>query len=525
MEVLFLLSLGVSMVRIGRHLLNEKTFPPSLYQGYDQTSRGATSSMELNTSLSHGSSTPHSKSLHLTNSSKVTTSKNGSLVYSAIVNTSRIKQPDPTTWALVTPQGLMGGYRNQVIRLFGMVIGATQAKVKQILLPSMLWSTMNRQNQQRAVPMEDLFDIDHWNSFQSKLPKFVRNIHAGDCWYPNVETMLRENTELVEKIRSRPDAPLLEKVLEKPRFLKPIANISLAYTTGEFIINPRRFDLSATINNCTHPVAYGAGGGRGRLWVNYMEYSRKREKNGGLVQADPLEKSFLQALRPHSKWRSLAQQCVINATKQSSNSVVDYIALHPRIEAEMMNHACGSYMNKNLTKILDDTQQLIERNHDLANIAGIFVALSRAGASVTEGAAYRRFRDYIDENTHTLNMILGNESFAAHGLPLTQGQGHIPVFECGDKLLERYYDSQPQPIVDYGSLLPSVINFDVAVEAKAFIGMRYSSWSNSVWTTRYYQGRGDTNFEYTRERGIQQIENGGLPPPHQNCNGIKDPGR
>jgi hypothetical protein len=37
-----------------------------------------------------------------------------------------------------------------------------------------------------------------------------------------------------------------------------------------------------------------------------------------------------------------------------------------------------------------------------------------------------------------------------------------------------------------------------------------------VWTTRYHQGKGDTNYEYTKS-GTRKIEDGGLPTPHINC--------
>lgn len=373
--------------------------------------------------------------------------------------------------------------------------------------------------------MEDIFDIDHWNSFHDKLPQLVDDIPQGDCWDSNVDSLLEESQELISTLRRREDAPLMERILQKQRFLKPISNISLGFVTGELAINPRRFDVSPQIQNCTHPVAYGAGGGRGRLWTDYMDYNRKQQRFAS-NQPDPLEETFLQALRPHAKWRELAQECVKTATKidENSNPKPRYIALHPRVELEMMAHSCGAYMNKNMAKILEDVQQFVTQNESLRNISGVFVAFSRAGASVTEGAAYFRFRKFVDENIRTLDRVLGTTATPGHGIAL--GGRPVPVFECGDQLLQRYYDSQPQqPTVDYGSLLPSVINFDVAVEADVFIGFRFSSWSNSVWTTRYYLGRGDANFEYTRERGIQPIENGGLPPPHQNCDAIKDPGR
>jgi hypothetical protein len=61
-----------------------------------------------------------------------------------------------------------------------------------------------------------------------------------------------------------------------------------------------------------------------------------------------------------------------------------------------------------------------------------------------------------------------------------------------------------------------MINFHVATEASIFVGVRGSSYSTDIWTTRFHLGKGDSNYEYTPD-SIIQIDNGGLPPPHSNC--------
>jgi hypothetical protein len=488
--------------------------------------------------------------------------------------------PNATIWALVTPPGLLGGYRNQVIRMFGLVLGAKQHNVQQLLLPTLLWSTTFSEKSDNnkirpVIPMEALFDIDHWNSFHPQLPRLVSEIPNGDCWSNNNDNNNFDDLSKKEQNKNLTNDPLLDSVIlggKQPRFLTPIANITMAYLMGDLEINPFRFDVSPHVQHCQHPVPYGMGGGRGQLWVNYMTYSRQRQRRtrGSVVEAvkpDPLERSFLQALKPLPQWRQLGQHCVIDATRSNSSSSDNinkqrddpstdhrddntsplYIAVHPRIELEMMGHACGTYMNKNLTRILQDVAEYLQLQNNmhsqtiptLANVSGVFVAFSRQGASMTQGSVYRKYRTFVDENINTMNRVLGTYSLPGQGIRL--GDDHrnhpssLPVFECGERLLQTYYESltnnrattkeDQKPIINYGSLLSSVINFQVAVEATAFVGMRCSSWSNSVWTTRYYLGRGESNLEYTRERGIQPVENGGLPAPHQNCDGIKDPGR
>ena len=473
--------------------------------------------------------------------------KNRSITPAPITNKTEV-------WALVTPPGLLGGYRNQVLRLFGLVLAAVKQEsikeatagqsIPQMLLPSLLWSSHtagpNGTRITRPVPMEDLFDIEHWNSRAEKnvLPKLIEKLpHAeqSDCWAS--DTIELQQSELVQSmLRNQPDfVPLLNHILEKPRFLLPIANVSLAFITGNAPeLNPRRHDFSSHAKHCQYPIAYGGGGGRGQLWSNYMEFGRSR----GSIP-DPLEKEFLTALKPLPKWRRLARQCIQDGAgigdvvDQYEDPFSHILALHPRVETEMMAHSCGAYMNKNLTSIFDDVKKFVETDTNLAHsISGIFVALHRAGASSKEGRPYYRFKQYVDDNIATLDRVLGNQFMAGQGLSIqldamNQQSRRLSVFECGESFVERYYESQSragEQVVNYGSILPSLLNFDVAVEAAVFVGMRSSSWSNSVMTTRYYLGKGDTNFEYTRERGIQPIENGGLPPAHQNCDGMKDPG-
>jgi hypothetical protein len=90
----------------------------------------------------------------------------------------------------------------------------------------------------------------------------------------------------------------------------------------------------------------------------------------------------------------------------------------------------------------------------------------------------------------------------------------------------------------YGSIVPSMINFWLACEADVFVGVAKSSWSTDVWTTRYYMGKGHTNYQYIhllddddddsggdnaddsnrrQHRGIIPVPNGGLPPSHKSC--------
>ena len=102
------------------------------------------------------------------------------------------------------------------------------------------------------------------------------------------------------------------------------------------------------------------------------------------------------------------------------------------------------------------------------------------------------------------------------------GSRRVQVLECGERLLEQYYESHPA-VVDHGSLLHSVVNFDLAVNADVFMGVRSSSYSTDVLTSRYYMGKGNHNYRYTKTEQMEKLE--GLPEPHSNCARKKKSGK
>jgi hypothetical protein len=124
----------------------------------------------------------------------------------------------------------------------------------------------------------------------------------------------------------------------------------------------------------------------------------------------------------------------------------------------------------------------------------------------------------LDENYNTLNersvsSYLFNEE---PNNDMNKSRSNNTVFECGEGWVNDYYRKRSTTSTDYGSILPSIVNFYIAVHAEIFIGVSRSSWSNDVWTARYHQGKGDKNYEY-RSDGIFQLPNGGLPPLHKSC--------
>jgi hypothetical protein len=282
-------------------------------------------------------------------------------------------------------------------------------------------------------------------------------------------------------------------------------------------------------------MAYGGGKKGGRLWNDYVRMNEKQSEI--LLHAQSL---VLQALRPKREWREVATHCVErrrrqrrqqntafapnsnnNSNNNNNNSSPHYyyIALHARVELDMMNHVCGRDMEKNLTTILDMVGKLARSLK--CEGGGVFVAVGRSGMEHQEARpGYEHHAAHLQENVVTLNRAV------AHGLRVdvpglvfggttNLASQSVPVFECGREALEEYYRST-QGTIEYGGLVQGMINFHVATEATAFVGVRGSSYSTDIWTTRYHQGKGDTNYEYTLN-GIVRMDNGGLPPAHANC--------
>ncbi|OEU06624.1 hypothetical protein FRACYDRAFT_254175 [Fragilariopsis cylindrus CCMP1102] len=486
-------------------------------------------------------------------------------------------------------------------------------------------------------------------------------------------------------------------------FLEPLKEKVIDFLMGESSKRFHRIDYSNLIENCTIPYVSKSSGIK--LWNQYLgmekrspsivptkitytnnqveeaaaaeqqQQQRRRLRRQQRTSKDDaaaqrstlLVKTVDEALIPAKQWRLLAKQCVdhhLTTLNHNSNPNNDpnkkqsqqppppnnnnddgfgYIALHARIEPEMLAHKCGKDMERNLTTILNLVENLsIDYNSIILNsnngngdgtnnatteespiseklrnniknnnnnnhrlLEGVFVAVGRdemQGYDKYSTQDHGRIKDIALYNWNVLNDRTvsydnqGNELFtssiekqkqrwmyqqnhedhihdnnaeddesshhhliAQHNNESSSGpiaanttastqQHSLPIFECGEGWVEYgfYKDEQRQrellqlhdtnnednenestTITDsngellpnnyYGDILPSIINFWLAVNSDIFVGVMKSSWSNDIWTTRYYQGKGIYNFQYTHEGVIIPVENNGLPPPHKNC--------
>lgn len=444
------------------------------------------------------------------------------------------------TLALLFPPGLIGGYRNQVIRLIGFVHYAITQEADQLLLPTILFGTKykddNDQKRFFPVPMSSLFDIQHWNSFSDHLPILVESIDDGDCWEAN---QLDWNNTLVHATKTDPAitfvSPMARQILQTSAFLRPLYNISHDFLMGSFHANMRRLDLLPHVKNCSRPMVYGGGIMAGRLWEDYIQMLKARPgKKDNTSNVSPLTTStststatelisyVSRALIPKKEWREVALQCIRNKNQPNHSTttqpddgdmseLVPYIALHARVESDMMVHRCSKKMEKNLTKIFDMVESFLEDREEVSSEKEerplrVFIAVSRQNMQ-------KKINNPMLEKLREENWIALN----SHESRPRRRRRPSTIFECGEEWIRQWYLSNPTVQYDYfGSVLPSILDFHIATQASIFIGVSKSSWSTDVWTTRYYQGLGSGNFEYS-PNGIFAVPNGGLPAPHQNC--------
>ncbi|GAX14135.1 hypothetical protein FisN_8Hh026 [Fistulifera solaris] len=400
-----------------------------------------------------------------------------------------IQQSPNSTLALLSPPGLLGGYRNQVLRWMAFVLYAKQHELEQIFLPSILWSTQivtstNNVSKWYPIPMEWVFDVEFWNQFHPQLPLLISEpLHNSDCW------------EMPRTIVNITLNPLQQAALERG-YLHPLKNIA-TQQLKEF--NPRKQDFLPLVQHCQHPVVYGGGIQAGRLWNDYLEYTKK--KSTLRKELSQIDEWVYRALRPAPQWRAVAQQCV---------PTPHYAVLHARLEMDMMAHVCGIDMERNLTQILQQVATVLETNY--SQVTGLVIAVSRAGMMAPKQSSERQA--HAQHNLKTLNRLV-REGWRV-------GSRQVQVLECGERLVQEYYEAHPD-IVDHGSLLHSVVNFDLALNADVFIGVRSSSYSTDVLTSRYYMGKGDHNYRYTKTDHIEKVK--GLPEPHANCARKKKTGK
>ena len=350
---------------------------------------------------------------------------------------------------------LKGGYRNQYMRFVGLVAQALSNN-QDILLESIKWHEKSSHN---GIPFEMLWNVQTWNA-NPKLPKFVN-------YDPSIHRQWNKRTT---------------------------AFSGTCPTVIAWFQAPHRTSLFTEVKEMTlpHPAGGARSGQPGNLW----DYYRSRDKYGLDVTKQgttlvEIEEWILTSMQP-----SAVVQQLVDSLKPTTTS--SYIALHPRIEPEMLDHThCQDDKVRKLQDILDQ----VTNYPDFAEYPELFVAVAMPQMMATPKKSSTRkwMTDHL-QNVEILKTIFKDG--------ITKGQGengsrHLHVWTAGESSLQKQNVNSCML-----TILASIVNMELAIQANVFVGTAVSTWSTSVWKVRHY--RGLPNYEFT-PTGIRKVE--GLPAP------------
>ena len=432
---------------------------------------------------------------------------------------STLDIPEGSTLAMVEPR-LLGGFRNQQMRLAGLVVYALQNNHSSILLESIRYDnpvareqamndtrtddqisspSWSNRIQLGRVPMESILDVQHWNRISKmvgthRLPRLVRySLHHHGDWNPQTALFQRLNASLV------------------------------------LASNGRTVDWLPIVENCTRPYAFGSGIKAGRLWNTWSLYQRNTRGtdvvdgggDGGLQEVGftDLERLLAQATHPSHTIAAMMEQALMTTFQEdpiergnasTSGTISQVLVVHPRTETDMLAHRCSKLMTRNLTQIFDmiqsypyfggQLQQSNNTNTSMMYFTQVYLCVSRKFMDPNAPNVGRTVRPLAEHNYQRMLQAFqdglwnGSVPVREGGEPLTSSMGLVPGHEI--------------------HTAAQVLNFFVAVQAHAFVGTFGSSFSTDVWSTRYILGKGDLNFQHNPTTGLSNVPNNGLPPPH-----------
>ena len=358
-------------------------------------------------------------------------------------------KPTKPTLAMGAPV-LKGGYRNQYMRFVGLV-GHAITNQHDLLLPSIKW---HEKNSYMVIPFQNLFDVQHWNSNSTILPKLV-SYEASDHfqWNPNTTTF-----------------------------------IGACPTVITWFSSPHRTSVYKFVHRANAPYTFGGGrsGQDGNLW----DYYRQRDKfgfqielpnGGGSMTLENLEREIARAMSPST---------MVKAIMHKLRPEKPYMAIHPRVEPEMMNHVhCQGDKVRDFPKIMN----FAKKHPDLMHLDSMFVAIAMPQMKEKQPNKWQHAQQ------HKKNLELMETSFK-EGTDRQDGS-HIDVWTAGEAALEALH--VPNCML---TTLASVINMELAIEADVFVGTSISTWSTSVWKIRHYLGK--PNYEISHY-GLKKVD--GLP--------------
>ena len=224
----------------------------------------------------------------------------------------------------------------------------------------------------------------------------------------------------------------------------------------------------------------------------------------------PLEQAIYKILIPSLPIRSAIEKSLDEAIGTATSTIdkpKKVLALHPRIEHDMLNHQCSKFMQSNLTKVFESLRTTLSPKFDL-----LFLAVSRALVDGTPPEIIQKNPRLMRVATENRILLDQTRHYGAFGTK----NHRIPILESGTSTASKIEfpviqqksnnDDGPEFVtaasLGVTELVASVVNFFTALKADTFVGVRGSTFSQDVFSVRYYQhqdsstgrGGGENNF-------------------------------
>ena len=222
----------------------------------------------------------------------------------------------------------------------------------------------------------------------------------------------------------------------------------------------------------THLIAHGGSRGAGKLWAAYNAMQQQRGKNEGTNQITtihnnrsitihpehhPVEKAINTILRPSEAIRTAINSAIQLSTTTATTTTMmgstvhnkdqrqqhqqpsppKFLALHPRIKHDMLQHRCSKHMEQNLTRIFDHLRgfELVSStpttSHHHSPLNLLFIAVNTELVMTEPPLKYPpELSELAVENARVLNRT------RIYGMFGSESRRGIPTFESGTQTAE-----------------------------------------------------------------------------------------
>ncbi|KAG7345705.1 hypothetical protein IV203_033236 [Nitzschia inconspicua] len=351
---------------------------------------------------------------------------------------------------------LYSGFRNQMAVFTILILESIRQGHGQFMVESIRMKDTYGSN--RFIKFEELWDVEHWNSYYPLLPRLV-----------NSDPILHDQFD--RSVRG----PKRDKATKKWLF-----------NNGTEIPN----DVKAE-----RPAYWGS---QQLVMSGFMRYSKGRGPYIGPRKSANRADILMQreALRPHPNLQAIIDN-VLASVSGNDGKKLEYMTVHARVEPDMQRHkVCRDYKVYNLTEII----RFMEEQWPEPPVSAVFMPINR---ELLEQEGYPNKEEPEKTNWVAVENLKALDDALENGL----WGGKVKVFRFGANVMKgTKYEKRP-------SISGSMLAYFVALQGKMFVGTRVSSYSHGLVTNRFHR-KDLENYEYLPD-GIHQWTPPGtrLPPP------------